>query len=65
MKALITSVLLLARRSRRLALGAAVLQPFGRLFRYWHAIHLPLAIVMLLVLLLHIGVAIAFGYAWT
>lgn len=57
--------LALAARSRRLALGAAVLQPFGRLFRYWHAIHLPLAIVMALVLLLHIAVAIAFGYAWT
>ncbi|WP_412061612.1 hypothetical protein [Rubrivirga sp. IMCC45206] len=57
--------LALARRSRRLALGAAVLQPFGRLFRYWHAVHLPLAIVMALVLLVHIAVAIAFGYAWT
>lgn len=59
------AALALARRSRRLALGAAVLQPFGRLFRYWHAVHLPLAIVMALVLLLHIAVAIAFGYAWT
>lgn len=55
----------LAARSRRLALGAAVLQPFGRLFRYWHAVHLPLAIVMGLILLLHIAVAVAFGYAWT
>lgn len=55
----------LARRSRRLALGAVVLQPFGRLFRYWHAIHLPLAIVMAIVLLIHIGIAFLFGYAWT
>ena len=59
------AVLDLARRSRRLALGSAVLQPFGRLFRYWHAIHLPLAIVMALVLLVHIAVAVLFGYAWT
>lgn len=55
----------LAQRSRRLALGAVVLQPFGRLFRYWHAVHLPLAIVMALVLLVHIAVAFLFGYAWT
>ena len=59
------AVLDLARRSGRLALGAAVLQPFGRLFRYWHAVHLPLAIVMALVLLVHIAVAVLFGYAWT
>jgi hypothetical protein len=40
------------------------LQPFQRLFRYWHVFHLPLALVMLLVLAIHIGVAIAFGYGW-
>ena len=55
----------LVRRADRLALGAALLQPFGRIFRYWHAIHLPLAIVMALVLLVHIAVAVAFGYAWS
>ena len=57
--------LALARRSRRLAVGRAVLAPFGRVFRYWHAIHLPLAIVMALILAVHIAVAILFGYAWT
>jgi hypothetical protein len=40
------------------------LKPFQRLFRYWHVFHLPLAIVMLLVLAVHIGVAVAFGYGW-
>lgn len=59
------AVVELVRRSERLALGAALLQPFGRLFRYWHAVHLPLAIVMALVLLVHIAVAVAFGYAWS
>jgi hypothetical protein len=54
-----------AREYRKLAQQRALLQPFGRLFRYWHTIHLPLAIVMFLILALHIGVAIAFGYAWT
>jgi hypothetical protein len=55
----------LARRHRRLAQERALLAPFERLFRYWHTFHLPLAIVMALILLVHIGVAIAFGYAWT
>jgi hypothetical protein len=39
-------------------------RPFQRLFGYWHVFHLPLAIVMLLIALLHVGVAIAFGYVW-
>lgn len=40
-----------------------LLRPFQRLFRYWHVLHLPLAIVMLLIVILHVAVAIAFGYA--
>lgn len=55
----------LGQRYRRLAQQRVLLQPFGRLFRYWHTFHLPLALVMALILLLHIGVAVAFGYAWT
>ena len=55
----------LGRQYRRLAQQRVLLQPFGRLFRYWHTFHLPLAIVMALILLVHIGVAIAFGYGWT
>jgi hypothetical protein len=40
------------------------LQPFQRAFRYWHAFHLPLAVLMFVVLFAHVGVAIAFGYTW-
>jgi len=55
----------LAQQYRRLSLGRLVLVPFGRVFRYWHAVHLPLAVVMALILLVHVGVAVALGYAWT
>ena len=55
----------LAQRYRRLAINRAVLVPFGRIFRYWHAVHLPLAIVMAVILTLHIAVAFLLGYAWT
>lgn len=54
-----------ARDYRRTAQQRALLAPFARLFGYWHTAHLPFAIVMALVVALHIGVAIAFGYAWT
>jgi hypothetical protein len=35
-----------------------------RLFGYWHVLHIPLAIVMLITFIVHVGVAIAFGYTW-
>jgi hypothetical protein len=40
----------------------ALLVPFQRLFRYWHLLHLPLAIAMFIIVAIHIGVAVAFGY---
>ena len=42
-----------------------LLQPFQRLFHYWHILHLPLTVVMFVVLGVHIAVAIAFGYTWS
>ncbi len=40
------------------------LGPFVRAFGYWHVLHIPLALVMLAAFLIHIAVAIAFGYTW-
>jgi len=37
---------------------------FQRLFGYWHVFHLPLALIMLAIMVLHIGVAFTFGYFW-
>lgn len=51
-------------RQAQLERQITFLQPFQRLFRYWHVFHLPFAIIMFLVLALHIAVAIAFGYGW-
>jgi hypothetical protein len=33
-------------------------------FRYWHVVHKPFAIVMYLFMVVHVGVAVATGYAW-
>lgn len=52
------------REESRQELHIALLQPFHRLFRYWHVFHLPLAIVMFLILAVHVTVAVLFGYAW-
>lgn len=56
--------LALAGEQRRLRQQALLLHPFQRLFRYWHVVHLPLAIVMFLVLGVHVTVSILFGYTW-
>jgi hypothetical protein len=35
-----------------------------KLFNYWHVAHLPFALVMLIILVLHVAVTIVFGYRW-
>jgi len=34
------------------------------MFKYWHVIHSPFALVMLIIMVIHVGVTIAFGYRW-
>lgn len=40
------------------------LEELKHLFHYWHVIHLPFTIIMFIILLIHVGVAVAFGYTW-
>ncbi len=34
------------------------------LFRYWHVAHLPFALIMLVIMVIHVAVTILFGYRW-
>ncbi|MBK6829530.1 MAG: hypothetical protein IPG92_01755 [Flavobacteriales bacterium] len=40
------------------------LQTMQKLFKYWHVAHLPFALIMLIVLIIHVAVTLAFGYRW-
>jgi hypothetical protein len=40
------------------------LDTMKNLFGYWHVAHLPFALVMLIIMLIHVGVALIFGYKW-
>ncbi len=40
------------------------LELMQKLFNYWHVIHMPFAIIMLIIVVVHIAVAIYFGYNW-
>jgi hypothetical protein len=53
-----------ARHRMMLTRRIAFLQKFRQLFYYWHVIHLPFALVMFVILCIHVGVAVAFGYTW-
>jgi len=54
----------LAIRRMVLTRRIAFLQQFKQVFHYWHVIHLPFSIIMFVILFVHVGVAVAFGYTW-
>lgn len=58
------SVIGLALAQIQLEQRVLLLEPFQRVFRYWHLLHLPLAGVMVIILVVHVAVAILFGYTW-
>lgn len=47
-----------------LARRIGLLRTFQKLFHYWHIAHLPFAIAMFVIMFIHVGVTIAFGYKW-
>jgi hypothetical protein len=40
------------------------LQLMQSLFKYWHVAHLPFALIMIVIMLVHVFVSIVFGYTW-
>jgi sulfur relay (sulfurtransferase) DsrC/TusE family protein len=40
------------------------LDAMQNLFKYWHVVHSPFALVMLIIMVIHVGVTIVFGYRW-
>jgi len=54
---LLKSDIAISRRIERLDL-------MQNLFKYWHVAHLPFALVMLIIMLIHVAVTILFGYRW-
>jgi hypothetical protein len=40
------------------------LDAMQNLFKYWHVVHSPFALVMLIIMIIHVAVTIVFGYRW-
>jgi hypothetical protein len=35
-----------------------------KMLKYWHVAHLPFAVVMFIIMVIHVAITIAFGYKW-
>ena len=42
----------------------ALLRTFQKFFHWWHIFHLPFAISMFVIMVIHVTVTIVFGYKW-
>lgn len=40
------------------------LSTMQQLFKYWHVAHLPFALIMLIIMVIHVAITLAFGYRW-
>ncbi len=40
------------------------LQTMQQLFKYWHVAHLPFALIMLIIMVIHVVITLVFGYKW-
>lgn len=54
---LVKNEISLNRRIERLTL-------MQNMFKYWHVAHLPFALVMLIIMIIHVAVTLVFGYRW-
>jgi len=57
-------ILGIAKKEFSLTKKIARLQKMQKLFKYWHVIHMPFAIIMLAVVIIHVAVTLALGYKW-
>jgi len=51
-------------RQRSLTQRMARLDMMQNIFKYWHVAHLPFALIMLIVMVIHVAVVLTFGYKW-
>ncbi|WP_244592977.1 hypothetical protein [Pukyongia salina] len=58
------SILKLLKNERTLSRKISRLQTMQKLFKYWHVAHLPFALIMLVIVIIHVAVTLAFGYKW-
>ena len=58
------SIIKMVKNEISLANKITRLQMMQKLFKYWHVAHLPFALIMLIIVVIHVIVTLAFGYKW-
>ena len=58
------SIIKMVKNEISLTRKIARLSKMQQLFKYWHVVHMPFALIMLVIVVIHIGVTLAFGYKW-
>ncbi len=58
------SILKKVKEERSISRKIARLETMKKWFEYWHVIHLPFALIMLFIVIIHVIVAFTFGYKW-
>jgi len=58
------SILKMVKEEKVLAKKIARLEKMQQLFKYWHVAHMPFALIMLVIVVIHVAVTVAFGYKW-
>lgn len=59
-----TSIVRLVKNEKALSQRIARLEKMQQLFQYWHVAHMPFALIMLIIVVIHMGVTLALGYTW-
>jgi hypothetical protein len=57
-------ILKMVKKEKALAGKIARLQTMQKMLKYWHVIHLPFALIMLVIVVIHVIVTVSLGYKW-
>ncbi len=58
------AILHLVDRELSLEKRVSRLEQMKKLFQYWHVVHMPFALIMLIIVVIHIAVTVALGFRW-
>lgn len=54
----------LIKKEKKLNAEIRQLDRMHNIFKYWHVAHMPFALIMLIILVIHVSVVLTFGYKW-
>jgi len=58
------TIIKMVKKEKALAGKIARLQTMQKMLKYWHVIHLPFALIMLIIVVIHVVVTVSLGYKW-